>query len=61
MRKNYLYYSIASDLPAALGFVIAIFLSRNITTEDYGYLGVFAMILYVVEPLLFFLILVCLN
>ena len=54
MRKNYLYYSIASDLPAALGFVIAIFLSRNITTEDYGYIGVFAMILFAIEPLLFF-------
>ena len=54
MRKSYLYYSIASAIPAALGFIIAIFLSRNITTEDYGYIGVFAMILYIVEPLLFF-------
>ena len=53
-KKNFLYYSIASALPAALGFIIAIFLSRHITTVDYGYLGVFAMILYVIEPLLFF-------
>jgi O-antigen/teichoic acid export membrane protein len=54
LKKNYLYYSIASALPAALGFIIAIFLSRNITTEDYGYIGVFAMILFAIEPLLFF-------
>tara|TARA_B110000459_G_scaffold203531_1_gene260388 strand:- start:16 stop:1206 length:1191 start_codon:yes stop_codon:yes gene_type:complete len=54
MKKNYLYYSLSSAIPAALGFIIAIFLSRNITTVDYGYLGVFAMSLYVIEPLLFF-------
>ena len=54
MKKNYLYYSLASALPAALGFIIAIFLSRNITIEDYGYIGVFVMSLYVIEPLLFF-------
>ena len=31
MKKNYLYYSLASAIPAALGFIIAIFLSRNKT------------------------------
>ena len=54
MKKNYIYYAITSVISAALGFVIAIFLSRNITTEDYGYLGIFVMSLYVIEPLLFF-------
>lgn len=54
MKQNFLYYFIGSIIASGLGFWVAIYLSHTITPEDYGILGIFAMLLYIFEPLVGF-------
>jgi O-antigen/teichoic acid export membrane protein len=54
MKKNFLYFFISSILSAGLGFVIAIYLGHVLEPQEYGYLGIFAMVLYLVEPMIAF-------
>lgn len=54
MKKNIFYYLSTSIFTSALGFFVAIYMSRVLTPAEYGYIGIFNVILYIIAPLLAF-------
>jgi len=54
MKKNIFYYLSASIFTSGLGFLVAIYMSRVLSPEEYGYIGIFGVILYIIGPLISF-------
>jgi O-antigen/teichoic acid export membrane protein len=51
-KKIFSIYFSSSLVSSGIGFLTAIYLTNVLTPEEYGYLGIFSVALYVVEPLI---------
>lgn len=54
LGRNLAYYLFGTMGASGLGFVTAVYLTSILSPDSYGFLGVFVLLIYVVEPIICF-------
>lgn len=54
MIKRFSLYALTSLVCAVIGFFITIYLTRHLSPSDFGYIGIYGILIYVLNPLMTF-------
>jgi O-antigen/teichoic acid export membrane protein len=52
--KRFSLYALTSLVCAVIGFFITIYLTRHLSPSDFGYIGIYGILIYVLNPLMTF-------
>ena len=54
MLKRFSLYTVTSVTSAAIGFFVTLYLTRHLTPENFGYIGLYGTLIYFLNPMMTF-------